>query len=163
MLPDALAAGAFLQANFPPEEAVEWYDTGATAAEATIFKQGGWNPATVTNWIKTNNMKYSDINKFIHTTISPALAVKWKRLGFSATEALQWAAMEIQEGFIPFEEAIREHTAQGDLHKTPPRSSINYAICIYVNNISKGSFTQCKDAIYEAFDCHFPDQQVDSN
>ncbi|KAJ9070254.1 hypothetical protein DSO57_1010293 [Entomophthora muscae] len=90
------SSGSLLTSQLPPEETAEWYDTGATAAEATIFKQGGWNPATVTNWLQTNNLKYSDINKFIHATISPALAVEWKKLGFSATEALQWAAMEIQ-------------------------------------------------------------------
>ncbi|KAJ9052533.1 hypothetical protein DSO57_1033196 [Entomophthora muscae] len=88
---------------------------------------------------KPNNLSYRDrVNKGLETELN-------------------------KEGFIPFEEAIREHTAQGNLYKTAPRSLINYAICIYVNNISKGSFTQCKDTIYKALECHFPDQQVDSN
>ncbi|KAJ9068023.1 hypothetical protein DSO57_1032943 [Entomophthora muscae] len=233
LLPDPSAAGTFSWADFTPEDAAEWYDTGATAGEATIITQGGWNPATVINWLQSNNLKYGDINKFIHPTISPALAVEWKSHGFSATEAIQWANIAIQvdlarklrnmkihpsvvsdylnsgytidesieymikrtplksapspktrdktdnllyservkkgleteltkEGFIPFEDFIREHTAQGNPYKTAPRSSINFAICIYVNNLTKGSITQCKDAIYNALDSHFPDQQVDS-
>ncbi|KAJ9065388.1 hypothetical protein DSO57_1020112 [Entomophthora muscae] len=131
MHPDTRSAEDFLQAKFFPEEAAEWYDTGATAAEATIFKQGGWNPATVTNWLQTNNLKYSDINKFIHTTISPALTVEWKKLGFSATEALQWAAIEIQ---VDLTRKLREMKVHLTKLAPPPNNLNNLS---YSNRVKK--------------------------
>ncbi|KAJ9062920.1 hypothetical protein DSO57_1005431 [Entomophthora muscae] len=45
---------------------------------------------------------------------------------------------------------------------TTPRSQINNAICIHVNNLSKGTIKQCKDAIYKALDEFFPNYKVDS-
>ncbi|KAJ9070116.1 hypothetical protein DSO57_1011731 [Entomophthora muscae] len=91
MLPDPEAAGTFRKAGFTPGKATEWYDMGATAEEATVFIDGGWSPITVINWLHRNHLKYEDINKYIHSTISPDAAVTWKSKNFTATEAIQWA------------------------------------------------------------------------
>ncbi|KAJ9085457.1 hypothetical protein DSO57_1013916 [Entomophthora muscae] len=91
LLPDATAAGLFAKALFTPEEAAEWYDLGASPEEVTTFKQGGWNPVTVTNWLHTNHLSYQEINKYIHSNVDPASAIEWKSKGFPPTEAKQRA------------------------------------------------------------------------
>ncbi|KAJ9085906.1 hypothetical protein DSO57_1009485 [Entomophthora muscae] len=89
ILPDAEAAGLFDNAGFTSEKATEWYDIRASASEASVFVEGGWNPVTVVNWLHTNQLQYADINKYIHRTISPAMAIEWKQQGFPASEAIQ--------------------------------------------------------------------------
>ncbi|KAJ9058678.1 hypothetical protein DSO57_1010018 [Entomophthora muscae] len=69
LLPKPKTAGLYTKNDFSPKYAAEWYDIGATAAKADIFRQGGWNPVTVINWLHTNRLAYGDINKYIHPTI----------------------------------------------------------------------------------------------
>ncbi|KAJ9074846.1 hypothetical protein DSO57_1002276 [Entomophthora muscae] len=96
LLPEVQSAGEFSREGLTPEEAAEWFDIGANAPEASIFKQGGWNPITVTNWLHINKIKYGEINKYIHATVSPVQAMEWKKESFSATDTKQWAWIQIQ-------------------------------------------------------------------
>ncbi|KAJ9061869.1 hypothetical protein DSO57_1016274 [Entomophthora muscae] len=195
---------------------------------------GGWNPITVTNWLHTNHLTYSEIHKYIHPAICPESAIAWKTKGFTPAEAKKWASIEApidlaislrdikihpsmiadfltegysmdeaieynikriplkeaplpkkegikvnmsyservrmgletklnKDGFIPFDDFLREHTAQGNPYKCTPRSSLNHAIRIHVNNLTKGSIKQCKDSICKALDDRFPESQLDSH
>ncbi|KAJ9063283.1 hypothetical protein DSO57_1001721 [Entomophthora muscae] len=95
LLPDSDVAGAYAKAGFNPTKAAERYDIGATAPEATVFIDGGWNPVTVTNWLHTNRLKYGEINKYIHKAINPTMAIEWRKHKLTATEAIQWASIRI--------------------------------------------------------------------
>ncbi|KAJ9083802.1 hypothetical protein DSO57_1031084 [Entomophthora muscae] len=234
LLPEAMTAGLFAKALFTPEEVAEWYDLGASPDEATTFKQGGWNPVTVTNWLHTNHLLYQEINKYIHPTIDPESAIEWKSKGLLSTEAKQWTNIRVQvdlasslrdpkiypstinnfllsgytlnesveynikkiplkqapppklkhfeknmsyservrqgletelkkDGFVPYEDFLRELATQGNPYKTIPRSSLNHAIRIHVNNLSKGSIKKCMETIFDALDTSFPALQVDNH
>ncbi|KAJ9051567.1 hypothetical protein DSO57_1003507 [Entomophthora muscae] len=68
-----------------------------------------------------------------------------------------------KEGFIPYEDFLRELATQGNPYKTIPRLSLNHAICIHVNNLSKGSIKKCMETIFDALDTSFPALQVDNH
>ncbi|KAJ9058679.1 hypothetical protein DSO57_1010019 [Entomophthora muscae] len=66
------------------------------------------------------------------------------------------------EGYVPYKDFLREHTAQGNPFKNCPCSTINNAIHIHINRMTNGTMKQCKEAIYKTLDEKFPAHQVDS-
>ncbi|KAJ9089164.1 hypothetical protein DSO57_1015673 [Entomophthora muscae] len=104
LLPDTTSAGAFSREGFSSEIAAKWYNIGAVARKAIIFKNGRWITVTVINWLCRNQLKYCNVNKYIHQTISPAAAIEWKRTGFMAKEALLWSEIQVP---VDFAETLR--------------------------------------------------------
>ncbi|KAJ9078782.1 hypothetical protein DSO57_1003246 [Entomophthora muscae] len=124
------------------------------ASEVNDFPNNGY---TLDEAVKWSIKKVS-----LRTAPPPKQATRDSKLSYS-DRAKKGMETELNKfGFIPFEDFLREHTAQGNPFKTIPCSPLNNVMRIHVDSLSKGSIKQCKDAIYKALDDQYPEHKLDS-
>ncbi|KAJ9065156.1 hypothetical protein DSO57_1022675 [Entomophthora muscae] len=90
-IPCANEAAAFYEEKFKPKEAAAWFELKIQAPEAASFRNIGWVPERVTNWLHANKVTYGEIRKYFHPNIGPESATLWKHHGFAPGEAKLWA------------------------------------------------------------------------
>ncbi|KAJ9081314.1 hypothetical protein DSO57_1015983 [Entomophthora muscae] len=90
-IPGASEAAAFFEEKFKPKEAAAWFELKIQALEAASFRNIGWVPEAVTNWLRSNKVTFGEIRKYFHPNIGPKSATIWKQHGFAPGEAKLWA------------------------------------------------------------------------
>ncbi|KAJ9089718.1 hypothetical protein DSO57_1009983 [Entomophthora muscae] len=130
-------ATTLADAKISPEQAMEFLDEGYTLDKALplLFKGILLDKASSPKR-KRGNMSYS---KKIKKGIHPGLT---------------------DRGTVLFKEFLQEHMSQGNPFKSIPRSQVNHAMRVHMENLKKGTILECVQFIYNTLENTFPNIRV---